>query len=98
VRARIADDPDRLEIGDPDRKSFGREPVVEPLGTRVPDLVQAEVHSLNVGALQMAQELVHRAHDIGMGVEGSPGKTHIERTADAVTPHQRSAAAEHADR
>jgi hypothetical protein len=52
----------------------------------------------NLGHVQPYQELVHRPHHAGMRVEGAARKANIHGTVVALTLHELSAAAHHADR
>ena len=87
-RLRVADGPDRGHVGDLDRQLFGAQALVEPLRPVVPGPIEVAVERLAVRRLQMAQEFVHRRHDVGMRIERAAGKADVGRAVVAKALHQ----------
>src|SRR5262249_1396035 len=76
---------------------------VELCGAAIPKALDALVAPFDLGKLEMAQELVHRGHDVRVRVEGAAGKADIpsaiaaqatQRASLAAHPAHRQAAAE----
>ncbi len=88
--------PDGGQIGDPHRQPLLREALVERFDAAVPHLVEIAVKRADLRRAEPAQELVHRRHHIGVGIEGAAREADVERTIVAKPPHQVLAAANHA--
>ncbi len=87
-RLRVAHGPDRRHVRDLDRQPFRAQAAVEPLGARVPDLVEIDVMCTRLRRLEKLQELVHRRHHVGMGVEGAAGEADVGRPIVPEALHQ----------
>jgi hypothetical protein len=71
---------------------------VELLGALVLHGVEAGVHRLGLGRVQVVQEGRHRGHHVGVGVEGAAGEADVGRVGVVEAAHQLAAAADHAHR
>jgi len=97
-RSGVADSPDRGQIGYLDVQALGAQSLIELRGTAVPQRIEAAVARLHRLALEAVQKLVHRAHDIRVGVEGAAREADVDRMVLAKPAHQLATAAHDADR
>ena len=98
ARPRVADGPDRRQIGDFDRQLRFPQSLVERLRPIIPNAVEIAINRARFRRLQVTQKFVHRRHDVRVRVESAAGKTDVCRAVVAKTLHQIAAAAHHADR
>ena len=97
-RLRIADRPYRRDVGELKRQAVVSEPLVQALGPTVPQCILVAGEGACLGRFEIAQELVHRAHDIRVRIEGAARETDVGRTIVPEAFHQRLGATNYADR
>ncbi len=97
-RLRVTDRPNRGHVLDLDRQRFLPQSLVQLSCSFIPSLIEIAVKCFDVRRLEMAQEFVHRRHDVGMRIERAAGKADVGRAVIAETPHQIPAPAYDADR
>ncbi len=95
---RVADGPDRGDVGHLDRQLGLAQQPVEVIGTAVPGRIQVAVDGTDLRRIDPLQKLMHRAHHVRMGVERAAGKADVGGAVIAEALHQIAAAAHRADR